>query len=66
LELNGLDALKLWRHSGEGEMTKRQTYHLPIELIETIRKYAYLERLKVSEVVNQALREFFKNRKFTR
>lgn len=49
-----------------GKQIKRQTYHLDLDLIEKIKKYAYWQRLKVSEVVNQALREFFKNRKFTR
>jgi len=49
-----------------GKQTKRQTYHLEKDLIEKIKKYAYLERLKVSEVVNEALREFFKGKRFTK
>ena len=49
-----------------GKQTRRQTYHLEIDLVEKIKKYAYWERLKVSEVVNRALREFFKNKKFTK
>lgn len=49
-----------------GKQTKRQTCHLEIDLIEKIKKCAYRERLKVSEVVNQALSEFFKNKKFTK
>ena len=49
-----------------GKQTRRQTYHLKIDLIEKIKKYAYWERIKVSEVVNQALKEFLKNRKFTK
>jgi len=43
--------------------TKRQTYHLKVELIEKVREYAYWERLGVSEVVNIALEEFFKDKK---
>lgn len=49
-----------------GKQTMRQTYHLELDLIEKIKKYAYWERLKVSEVVNKALREFFKDKKFTK
>jgi len=41
---------------------KRQTYHLKVELIEKVREYAYWERLGVSEVVNIALEEFFKDK----
>jgi len=43
--------------------TKRQTYHLKVELIEKVKEYAYWERLGVSEVVNIALEEFFKDKK---
>jgi hypothetical protein len=42
--------------------TKRQTYHLKVEIIEKVRGYAYWERLGVSEVVNIALEEFFKDK----
>jgi len=49
-----------------GKQTKRQTYHLDTDLIEKIKKYAYWKRLKVSEVVNEALREFFKGKRFTK
>lgn len=49
-----------------GKQTRRQTYQLETDLIRKINEYAYWERLKVSEVVNQALREFFRNRKFTK
>jgi len=49
-----------------GKQTRRQTYHLEIDLVEKIKKYSYWERVKVSEVVNQALREFFKDKKFTK
>ena len=34
---------------------------MEIEFTEKIKKYAYWQRLKVSEVVNGALREFFKS-----
>lgn len=46
--------------------TERQTYHLEIDLIKKVKDYAYWQRLKISDVVNQALKEFFKNKKFTR
>jgi len=49
-----------------GKQIKRQTYHLETDLIDKIKKYAYWERMKVSEVVNRALREFFKDKKFTK
>lgn len=39
--------------------TKRQTYNIRLELLAKLRSYAYWERLGVSEVVNQALEEFF-------
>lgn len=57
---------KLGKQELPSEQTRRQTYHMEIELIEKIKKYAYWQRLKVSEVVNQALREFFKNKKVTK
>jgi len=57
---------KLRKQELPGKQIKRQTYHLDLDLIEKIKKYAYWQRLKVSEVVNQALREFFKNKKFTK
>ena len=44
-------------------VTKRQTYHLNSELIHKVKNYAYWERLKISEVINLALQDFFKNRK---
>ncbi len=49
-----------------GKQTKRQIYHLDIDLINKVKKYAYWKRLKVSEVVNQALREFIKGKRFTK
>jgi len=57
---------KLGKQELPGKQTRRQTYHMEIELIDKIKEYAYWKRLKVSEVVNEALREFFKNRKFTK
>ena len=42
---------------------KRQTYHLRMDLEEKVKSYAYWERLKISEVVNLALDNFFKERK---
>ncbi|MBA7492118.1 hypothetical protein ES702_02667 [subsurface metagenome] len=57
---------KLPKQELPSKQTKRQTYHLEIDLIEKIKKYAYWQRLKVSEVVNEALREFFKGKKFTK
>ena len=40
---------------------KRQTYYINVELIEKLRAYAYWERKKISEVVNMAIEEFFKD-----
>lgn len=57
---------KLGKQELLGKRTKRQTYHLEMDLVEKIKKFAYWERIKVSEVVNQALREFFKGKKFTK
>lgn len=45
--------------------TQRQTYHVEVELIEKVKRYAYIERLKISEVINRALKEFFQDKKFT-
>lgn len=39
--------------------TKRQTYHIRVELIAKLRAYAYWERLGISEVVNLVLEDFF-------
>ena len=35
--------------------TKRQTYHIHVDLIAKLRRYAYWERQRISEVVNYAL-----------
>jgi hypothetical protein len=45
--------------------TQRQTYHVEVDLIEKVKRYAYIERLKISEVVNRALKEFFQDKEFT-
>ena len=42
--------------------TKRQTYHIYVELIAKLRGYAYWERRKISEVVNCALDQFFSDK----
>lgn len=57
---------KLGKQELPSKQTQRQTYHLEMDLVDKIKKYAYWERLKVSEVVNKALREFFKSKKFTK
>lgn len=57
---------KLSKQELLGKQTKRQTYHLEADLIDKIKKYAYWERVRVSEVVNRALKEFFKDKKFTK
>lgn len=53
---------KLSKHVTDN--TIRQTYHLNKDVIEKIKKYSYIERLKISEVVNVALKEFFITKKF--
>ncbi len=45
--------------------TLRQTYHLNVDNVEKIKQYAYIERLKISEVVNRALEDFFKKNRIT-
>ena len=42
--------------------TKRQTYHICVDLIAKLRGYAYWERRKISEVVNSALDQFFSDK----
>lgn len=56
---------KLNKQRLQSKQTHRQTYHLEKDLIKKIKDYAYWKRLKISEVVNQALREFLKGKKFT-
>ena len=42
--------------------TKRQTYHIHVDLIAKLRGYAYWERRRISEVVNYALEQFFEDK----
>ena len=61
LPLNGRSAL--FSNDYTGTMgTKRQTYHIHVDLIAKLRGYAYWERRMISEVVNCALEEFFKDK----
>lgn len=41
---------------------KRQTYYIYVDLIAKLRGYAYWERRKISEVVNCALDQFFRDK----
>ena len=49
--------------SGSASGKKRQTYYVQLDLIEEIRRYAYWERCRISDVINMALEEFFKDKK---
>jgi hypothetical protein len=40
----------------------RQTYHIDNELAEKIKIYAYIARLGISEVVNEAVKEYLKDK----
>ena len=42
--------------------TKRQTYHIHVDLIAKIRGYAYWEQRQISEVINRALEQFFEDK----
>ena len=42
--------------------TKRQTYHIHVDLIAKLRGYAYWEQRMISEVVNYALEQFFEDK----
>ena len=42
--------------------TKRQTYHIYVDLIAKLRGYAYWKRRSISELVNDALEQFFKDK----
>lgn len=42
--------------------TKRQTYHIHVDLIAKLRGYAYWEQRRISEVVNYALEQFFEDK----
>ncbi|MFH1714849.1 MAG: hypothetical protein ABH857_01470 [Elusimicrobiota bacterium] len=43
----------------------RQTYHIEKELVEKVKIYAYIERMKISEVVNLALKDYLKDKKLS-
>ena len=45
------------------EPIKVKSYHLKTSLIKKVRSYAFWEGLKISEVVNLALEEFFKGKR---
>ena len=44
----------------------RKTYHIQDELHEKVKSFAYWERLRISDVVNMALNDFFKSVKVKR
>lgn len=59
--LNGRSAL--FSNDQTGTMgTKRQTYHIHVDLIAKLRGYAYWEQRMISEVVNCALEQFFEDK----
>ena len=59
--LNGRSALFSSARTGTVG-TKRQTYHIHVDLIAKLRGYAYWEQRMISEVVNYALEQFFENK----
>ena len=59
--LNGRSALFSSDHTGTVG-TKRQTYHIHVDLIAKLRGYAYWEQRRISEVVNYALEQFFEDK----
>ncbi len=61
LPLNGRSALFSSDQTGTVG-TKRQTYHIHVDLIAKLRGYAYWERRRISEVVNCALEQFFEGK----
>lgn len=42
--------------------TRRQTYHIHVDLIAKLQGYAYWEKRMISEVVNCALEQFFEDK----
>ena len=42
--------------------TKRQTYHIHVDLIAKLRGYAYWEQQQISAVINRALEQFFEDK----
>ena len=59
--LHGRDALFSSARTGTVG-TKRQTYHIHVDLIAKLRGYAYWEQQRISEVVNYALEQFFEDK----
>ena len=59
--LNGRSALFSSDHTGTVG-TKRQTYHIHVELIAKLRGYAYWEQQQISQVINRALEQFFEDK----
>ena len=59
--LNGRSALFSSDHTGTVG-TKRQTYHIHVDLIAKLRGYAYWEQRQISEVINRALEQFFEDK----
>ncbi len=57
---------KLSKQRLQSKQTIRQTYHLERDLIKKTKNYTCWKRLKISQVVNQALQEFLKGKKFTK
>ena len=45
-----------------GGKKRRETFYLSKELSHKLRAYAYWERLGISEIVNVALEQFFKDK----
>ena len=59
--LNGRSELFSSDHTGTIG-TKRQTYHIHVDLIAKLRGYAYWEQQQISEVINRALEQFFEDK----
>ena len=59
--LNGRSALFSSDQTGTVG-TKRQTYHIHVDLIAKMRGYAYWEQRQISEVINYALEQFFEDK----
>ena len=59
--LNGRSALFSSARTGTVG-TKRQTYHIHVDLIAKLRGYTYWEQRMTSEVVNYALEQFFEDK----
>lgn len=62
-DLNSTD-IEIIRRKTEPKVSppkKRHTYYIKVELHEKVKAYAYWKRKSISEVVNEALEEFFKD-----